>query len=86
MSETENKAVKYQTKGNVALLLMQNPPVNALSKSVRVGLIENLKVAMDDDSVKAIVISSELALFSGGADISEFSGGILNHLCRPFWM
>jgi 3-hydroxyacyl-CoA dehydrogenase len=75
MSETENKAVKYQTMGNVAVLFMQNPPVNALSKSVRVGLIENLKVALADDSIQVIVISSELALFSGGADISEFSGG-----------
>jgi 3-hydroxyacyl-CoA dehydrogenase len=75
MSQTENQAVKYQTQGNIALLFMQNPPVNALSKSVRVGLIENMKLALADESVKAIVISSELTLFSGGADISEFSGG-----------
>jgi 3-hydroxyacyl-CoA dehydrogenase len=75
MSQAENQAVKYQTQGNLALLFMQNPPVNALSKSVRIGLIENLKIALADESVKAIVISSELALFSGGADISEFSGG-----------
>jgi 3-hydroxyacyl-CoA dehydrogenase len=75
MSQAENEAVKYQTQGNIALLFMQNPPVNALSKSVRVGLIAYLKLALADESVKAIVISSELALFSGGADISEFSGG-----------
>jgi 3-hydroxyacyl-CoA dehydrogenase len=68
-------AVKYETQGNTALLYMQNPPVNALSKSVRVGLIDSLKLALVDESVKAIVISSQQKLFSGGADISEFAGG-----------
>ena len=67
--------VKYETQSNVALLYMQNPPVNALSKSVRVGLIHSLQIALADDSVKAIVISSQQGLFSGGADISEFAGG-----------
>jgi 3-hydroxyacyl-CoA dehydrogenase len=68
-------AVKYETQSNIALLYMQNPPVNALSKAVRVGLIDSLKLALSDDSVKAIVISSQQKLFSGGADISEFAGG-----------
>ncbi|WP_339769617.1 3-hydroxyacyl-CoA dehydrogenase NAD-binding domain-containing protein [uncultured Paraglaciecola sp.] len=72
-----SQAVIAEVQGNVAVLYMQSPPVNALSKSVRVGLIENIKQALDNDQVKAIVISSKLALFSGGADISEFSGGNL---------
>ena len=72
-----SQAVVAEVQGNVAVLYMQSPPVNALSKSVRVGLIENINQALDNADVKAIVISSKLALFSGGADISEFSGGNL---------
>ena len=87
MSQVESKAVNRDAvsyelietpSGNkIALLWMQNPPVNALSKSVRVGLIEYLHAAVADESVEVIVISSKQNLFSGGADISEFSGGDL---------
>lgn len=74
MSAESSSAVVKQIKGPIALLLMQNPPVNALSKAVRVGLIEAVQEALDDDAIQAIVVSSEQNLFSGGADISEFSG------------
>lgn len=77
MSQTSDQAVVQQKQGSVAILSMQNAPVNALSKAVRVGLIEEIGQALSDDEVKAIVITSQLALFSGGADISEFSGGDL---------
>ncbi|MFT6897897.1 MAG: 3-hydroxyacyl-CoA dehydrogenase [Paraglaciecola sp.] len=75
MGQSASQAVTYETQGNVAVVTMQNPPVNALSKSVRLGLIENINRALADDAVQAIVISSNLALFSGGADISEFTSG-----------
>ena len=75
MSAENQPAVVQQSQGNVAIVLMQNPPVNALSKAVRVGLIKEISAALADDNVKAIVVSSQLPLFSGGADISEFSGG-----------
>jgi 3-hydroxyacyl-CoA dehydrogenase len=75
MSQSSSQAVTYETQGNVAVVTMQNPPVNALSKSVRLGLIENVNRAQADEAVQAIVIMSNLALFSGGADITEFTGG-----------
>jgi 3-hydroxyacyl-CoA dehydrogenase len=75
MSQINDQAVIQQAQGNMSLIFMQNPPVNALSKAVRVGLIEEISAALADDSISAIVISSQLQLFSGGADISEFSGG-----------
>lgn len=75
MGQSASQAVTYETQGNVAVVTMQNPPVNALSKSVRLGLIDNVNRALADEAVQAIVISSNLALFSGGADISEFTGG-----------
>ncbi|TDF41857.1 3-hydroxyacyl-CoA dehydrogenase [Alteromonadaceae bacterium M269] len=74
MTQTDNTAVEMSVLSEVALIKIQNPPVNALSKAVRIGLIEKVKSALSDDSVKAIAISSEQALFSGGADISEFGG------------
>jgi len=57
---------------------MAGKPVNALSKAIRVGVIEAMNSALANDSVEAIVVTSELALFSAGADISEFSGGDLS--------
>ena len=78
MTEMENNAVAYNVQQGVATLTMQNAPVNALSRAVRVGLIDGIEKALNDDSVNVIVVTSSLALFSGGADISEFSGGDLS--------
>lgn len=78
MTEMENKAVSYAVDAGVATLVMQSGPVNALSKALRIGLIDGVEQALSNDSVKAIVITSSLPIFSGGADISEFSGGDLS--------
>jgi 3-hydroxyacyl-CoA dehydrogenase len=79
MSQNSIPAVAYEVvehgvEGKIALVWMQNPPVNALSKAVRIGLISAVEQALADESVSAIVISSKQSLFSGGADISEFTG------------
>lgn len=63
----------YQTINNIAVINLDNAPVNALSKKVRVALIDGVTAANQDDQIQAIVISSELRLFSSGADITEFS-------------
>ncbi len=76
MSQDNNK-VTTETLGDIALILINQPPVNALSKQVRVGLIEHLDHALSSEAIKAIIISSRNALFSGGADITEFSSGDL---------
>lgn len=70
--------VNQKNLSNVSVISMMNAPVNALSKSIRVGLIEALNKAIADESIDAIVVTSELPLFSAGADISEFSGGDLS--------
>ncbi|MCV2883790.1 3-hydroxyacyl-CoA dehydrogenase NAD-binding domain-containing protein [Aestuariibacter sp. AA17] len=59
----------------VAILTMDNPPVNALGFQVRKGLQSHIVDALENDGVRAIVITSRLALFSGGADIAEFKTG-----------
>lgn len=78
MAGSDNTVVDYQVSDAVATITMKNGPVNALSQAVREGLQDGVKQALDDDNVKAIIITSALPLFSGGADISEFAGGNLS--------
>ncbi|CAJ1383251.1 unnamed protein product [Effrenium voratum] len=60
----------------VAVLTMDNKPVNALSAGVRVGLEKQLQELTADSSVKAAVLSGGPGVFCGGADISEFATGV----------
>lgn len=75
MAEQVSDVVSYDVQQGMAVITMSNAPVNALSQAVRVGLIAGMDKALQDDNVHAVVITSSLALFSGGADISEFSSG-----------
>src|SRR5512141_1631730 len=65
-------AVDLQTRGPVALITVQNPPVNALSQAVRQGLSDSLDRALADGSVESIVIACAGRTFIAGADITEF--------------
>jgi Enoyl-CoA hydratase/carnithine racemase len=64
--------VLYEVKDNVALLTVDNPPVNPLSDGVRTGLYESLTKAEEDDSVLGVVLTGNGRAFIAGADISEF--------------
>ena len=66
--------VHYEVRGNVALMTIDNPPVNPLSSGVRQGLHDGLCHALADDSVAAIVLTGAGRAFIAGADISEFGG------------
>ena len=66
------EAVGMDIEHGIALLTVNNPPVNALSISVREGIFNGLKKALDDDSVSGIVVICEGRTFIAGADISEF--------------
>ena len=59
----------------IALIRLNNPPVNAIGQAVRAGLLAALDGAIASEA-KAIVLAGEGRGFSGGADISEFGGGI----------
>ncbi len=65
--------ILYKTVNNVALITMDAAPVNALGLAMRENLLENLNRAYTDDAVQAVVITSNLTLFCGGADIEEFN-------------
>ncbi len=62
----------YQTRGDVAVITLDNPPVNGLGYDTRVGIVTGLDRALNDNAVKAIVITGAGKAFSGGADIREF--------------
>ncbi|SEH16499.1 short chain enoyl-CoA hydratase /3-hydroxyacyl-CoA dehydrogenase [Sphingopyxis sp. YR583] len=72
MSEETPVSVTMEKDGEVAVIIVNNPPVNALSWHVRQGLEDNFTAALADDSVKAIVLRCAGATFIAGADISEF--------------
>jgi len=64
--------VQLSNRGSIAVISIENPPVNALSHAVRLGIVSCLNVAEKDNDVKAIVISCSGRTFIAGADISEF--------------
>jgi len=64
--------VAYAQQGTVAVLTVDNPPVNALSVVVRQGLIDGIKRAVADPAVAAIVLIGKGKTFIAGADIREF--------------
>lgn len=66
--------VHYEVRGNIALMTIDNPPVNPLSSGVRQGLHDGLTQALADDAVAAIVLTGAGRAFIAGADISEFGG------------
>src|SRR5262249_38545482 len=66
------QSVDLSTRGRVAVLTVDNPPVNALSRHVRKGLHDGIKQAIADAAVQAIVIACAGRTFIAGADITEF--------------
>ncbi|MGZ5267649.1 MAG: 3-hydroxyacyl-CoA dehydrogenase NAD-binding domain-containing protein, partial [Caldimonas sp.] len=65
-------SANYETRGDVAVITLDNPPVNGLGYETRVGIAEGLDRALADPAVKAIVVTGAGKAFSGGADIREF--------------
>lgn len=65
-------SVTIRREEDVAILLIDNPPVNAASHAVRAGLADGLAQANADDGVRAIVIACAGRTFVAGADIKEF--------------
>ena len=64
---------EYQVHGAVAVITLNNPPVNGLGHVTRKALVEGVQAAEKDAAVKAIVITGAGGAFSGGADIKEFN-------------
>jgi 3-hydroxyacyl-CoA dehydrogenase len=68
-------AVSYRLEGDIAVLSLASPPVNALSLPVRTALMAGLARAAADGTVTALVLTGEEGTFSSGADIKEIASG-----------
>ncbi|HVP09510.1 MAG TPA: 3-hydroxyacyl-CoA dehydrogenase NAD-binding domain-containing protein [Burkholderiales bacterium] len=66
-------AVSYSVRDGVAVITINNPPVNGLGSVLRPGIMDGIKKAGADPAVKALVLIGSAKAFSGGADIREFN-------------
>lgn len=64
--------VSTETRGDIALVMIDNPPVNAGSQAVRIGLMEALERTEGMGDVRAVVLACAGRTFVAGADIREF--------------
>src|SRR5579862_733769 len=62
---------QYRSEGRVALIMLDNPPVNGLAYDVRRAIADGVDRASDDAAIDAIVLTGGAERFSGGADIRE---------------
>ena len=67
------QSVSTQIHDDVLVILVNNPPVNALSWHVRQGILDGMNEALANDAVKAVVLRCEGSTFIAGADITEFT-------------
>jgi 3-hydroxyacyl-CoA dehydrogenase len=67
-----NASVDLRRDGEIAIVTVDNPPVNALKHEVRAGLAEALGQTRDDVAIKGVVIACAGRTFFAGADITEF--------------
>lgn len=75
-------SVSGERRNDVALLWIDNPPVNAISQSVRAGLAKGLADLAREPAVGAVVILCRGRTFSSGADIAEFGAPE----AEPLWV
>ena len=77
--------VKHRIFDEIALIEVSNPPVNAISAAVRIGLLETIEELSLDEKILAIVITAPERTFLAGADIKEFGkkidAPILGNIC-----
>ena len=67
-----NDVTDFSRDGEIGIITLNSPPVNALSANVRDGLVAGFRQAIADPDVKAIVLICEGKTFIAGADITEF--------------
>ena len=63
----------YREQGDIAVVTLNNPPVNGLGYETRKGIVDGVQRAIDNDAIRAIVLIGDGKGFSGGADIREFN-------------
>ena len=66
------ESAQYEANGQVAIVTLDNPPINGLGLELRKAIIASIDRAAADNAIKAIVLIGSDRAFSGGADIKEF--------------
>ena len=66
------QSVTTQKIGNILVIVVNNPPVNALSWHVREGLSDGIEQGLNDSEIEAMVLRCDGSTFIAGADITEF--------------
>ena len=61
-----------EKRGSVALITLDNPPINGLNLASRQALVAHLESLLEDQAIAAVVLTGAGGAFSGGADIKEF--------------
>jgi 3-hydroxyacyl-CoA dehydrogenase len=67
-----SEVAPYAVRDGVAVITLDNPPVNGLGNALRAGVLQGLQRAEGDANVRAVVLIGAGKAFSGGADIREF--------------
>ncbi len=73
-----SEAVSYTVRDGVAVITLNNPPVNGLGSVLRPGIMAGIRQAEADPAVKALILIGSAKAFSGGADIREFNTPKMN--------
>src|SRR4051812_47508479 len=68
-----SEVAQYAVRDGIAVITLNNPPVNGLGNALRAGIMESLKKSEADPAVKAVILTGSAKAFSGGADIREFN-------------
>jgi 3-hydroxyacyl-CoA dehydrogenase len=69
-------SVSFERRGNVAVALVDRPPVNAIDASIRAGLLHAAQQTLADSAIDALVIACRGRTFMSGADLSELDKGV----------
>ena len=72
MTETVEAAVGIEVKDGIAVITVDNPPVNAISQAIRQGLIDAMNEIAGNEDIKAAIIIGAGRVFIAGADVREF--------------
>ncbi|NQU70503.1 MAG: enoyl-CoA hydratase/isomerase family protein, partial [Rhodospirillales bacterium] len=72
MSETQVPVIQFDVDDGIAVITVDNPPVNAISQAVRQGLVDAMKRLADDAELEGAVIIGAGKVFIAGADVREF--------------
>src|SRR5271163_2750076 len=75
MAESAKELVRFETDGNIGVITIDNPPVNALSPGVPEGIVAAVDKGNADPAVKAMVLIGAGRSFIAGADIRQFGRG-----------